>query len=165
MRIHYTRPGKGTSVYDEGLVRDDGQCLETYTVLAPADSQGITQAMGGQGMLAAGEVIAAVRKLWFYHEYFTIVQAYDAAGRQLGCYSDIAMPLRREDGEYFMTDLFLDLWLRPGEPPRELDEDEFEAALAAGVITAEQAALARDAWDRLRADVATGAFAARYLRD
>ncbi len=164
VRVHYTRPGKGTSVYVDDLVRDDGRAMVTYTVLPPASGQAIAQALWQQRLVAAPVQISAVRKHHLYGEHFAILEWFDPAGSLIGYYSDMVTPLRREHGEYYLTDLFLDVWLAPGQPARGLDEDEFAAAVAAGLISAEQQAGALAAYARVQSEIASGVFPFHYLR-
>src|SRR5690606_6462237 len=102
--------------------------------------------------------VSAIRSHYFYHEYFDIIEWLGPDGAVAGYYSDIATPLRRVNGEYFVTDLFLDLWLVPGRPAVELDEDEFEAAIAAGLLTSEWQTQARRAFARLVDEARSGVY-------
>lgn len=163
VKVNYQRPGKGTSVYVEDLVTDDGSQLLTHTVLTPTESTEMTLAVRRSGLIGPDDTIVAVRKRYFYGEYFDLLEFFGPAGEIIGYYSDITTPLERQDGEYVITDLFLDLWLTPGLPAIELDEDEFAAAVEQGLLSAEQQASARQAFDRLRAEIAAGLYPQRYL--
>jgi predicted RNA-binding protein associated with RNAse of E/G family len=163
VRINYTRPGKGTTVYIEDLVADDGRRLTTYKALPPDISQQLTEVLLAQAMIRPDQTVAAIRKHYFYAEYFDLLEFIGPAGEVLGYYSDIATPLHREDGAFYVTDLFLDVWLAPGQPLLMLDEDEFAAAAAAGLMTGEEQAYARQAFERLRAEAAAGTYPAIYL--
>jgi predicted RNA-binding protein associated with RNAse of E/G family len=76
----------------------------------------------------------------------------------LGYYSDIATPLRKVDGEYFLTDLMLDLWVFPDKTFREVDWDEFEDAVQNGLIAADLQEKALSTMNRLRAETGRGVF-------
>jgi predicted RNA-binding protein associated with RNAse of E/G family len=147
----------------EDLVADDGRQLLTHTVLTPAESAAMTLAVRHAGLIGSADTIAAVRKHYFYGEYFDLLEFLGPAGEIVGYYSDIATPLERQDGEYVITDLFLDVWLTPGLPAIELDEDEFAAAVEQGLLSAEHQTRARQAFDRLRAEIAAGLYPQRYL--
>ena len=163
VKINYRRPGKFDHVYVEELVADDDRQLLTHTVLTRADSLEMTEAVRRAGLIGPADTITAVRKHYFYHEYFDLLEFFGPQDQVLGYYSDIATPLVRRDGEYELTDLFLDVWLTPGQPAIELDEDEFAAAVAQGLVSPEQQAQAQQAFDRLRAEIAAGLYPQRYL--
>ena len=162
--VNYLRPGKGVSVYVEELVADDGRRLTTYKELAGEAGQALTAALVRLGWIDPADTVAAVRKHYFYDEHFDVLEFYKQGGQVAGYYSDITTPLERVNGEYYVTDLFLDFWLAPGQPALELDEDEFEAAVAGGLLTAEQQAHALRAFERLRADIAAGVYPWQYIR-
>jgi predicted RNA-binding protein associated with RNAse of E/G family len=164
INIHYRRlSSRGTTVYREGFVADNGQRLTTFTELTPEECQGLSQAFWNSGLLPTGYLLGSVRKHYFYHEYFDILAVYNTAGELAGYYSDIATPLRKVGDAYYLEDLFLDYWLVPGQPPLPLDEDEFEAAIAQGLLSAEQIERARATFARLRDEISAGIFPARYL--
>ncbi len=164
VKVNYLRPGKGVSVHLEDLVTDDGRRLITYKRLAGEAGQSLTAALVRLGWIDPADTITAIRKHYFYGEHFDVLEFFKAGGRVAGYYSDITTPLERVDGEYFVTDLFLDFWLAPGKPALELDEDEFAAAVAGGLLTGEQQAQALQAFERLRADIAAGIYPWQYIR-
>lgn len=162
--IHYTRPGKGLTLYTEGLVSDDGHCLHTYTVLPDEIRQNLSLVLRRDGLIAPSQTIASIRKRYFYAEPFNLLEFRDTEERLAGYYSDIATLLVKQDGAYHLTDLFLDIWLAPDGTLHELDWDEFEEAIEQGVLTPEQQALAREAMARLVAEIASGRYPAHYLK-
>lgn len=162
--IHYLRPLRGTTLYVEDLLADDGRGLVTYRVVPDDDRLALSQAFWKAGLLPGTTVLGAVRKHYYYAENFDVIACFDVAGRLAGYYTDIVTPLEKANGEFRLTDLFLDFWLAPGQPPRELDQDEFDDAVAHGVLTAEQEASARAAFVRLRREIAAGIFPYRYIR-
>jgi hypothetical protein len=123
----------------------------------------ISEQLWGMGVLPRPQVVAAIRKFYFYQEPFDVLAFYDTSGRLAGYYSDVGLPLTRSNGEYHMTDLFLDLWLAPDGTVYELDWDEFEAAGAAGALTLELQQHARAALARLLAEIKAGVYPARYI--
>lgn len=66
-----------------------------------------------------------------------------------GWYVNLEHPLRRTRVGFDFDDLVLDLWLEPGAEWRWLDEDELEAALARGLLSPAEAALARAEGERV----------------
>jgi hypothetical protein len=162
--IHYTRLSeRGTTIYHEGFVADDGRRLTTYTVVPEAEQLRLAEGFWRQALLPPGQLLGAVRKHYFYAEYFDVLAFFGVGGQLAGYYCDIATPLQKQGDEYFLTDLFLDYWLAPGQPPRALDLDEFEAGVAQGLMTAEQTARARETFVRLRREIDAGVFPDRYL--
>jgi hypothetical protein len=164
IQVHYTRLGKHTSVFTEHLVLDDGRQLTSYERFDAAGREHMTRLFHESGLLAPPAAVAGIRKHYFYNEYFDVLEWLGPNDEVLGYYSDIATPLRKENGAYYLTDLFLDLWLVPGQPPQVLDEDEFEAGIAAGLLTAEWQTEARRAIARLRQESASGKYPFDYLR-
>ena len=67
-------------------------------------------------------------------------------------YVNLERPLTRSPVGFDLADLFLDLYIEPDRPPRWLDEDELEQALAAGLLTSEDAASARAEGERVLAE-------------
>ena len=164
VRVHYTRlSARGTVIYAEPCLEDNGTRMTTETDLAPADAERISKAFWRQALLPEGRRLTRLRKHYFYHEWFDVLAVFTEDGALAGYYIDIVTPLRQVDGEYYLTDLFLDFWLAPGQPAMELDLDEFDAAAAAGVLTPEQAEQARATFARLRREIAAGVFPARYI--
>jgi hypothetical protein len=136
--IHFNRIGKNEAIYIEGLVRDDGVRLDTHTILPPeAVAVWTKTAWQERGILAGGEMVTQVRKHHFYQEWFDIIELLDASGALLGYYCDVLTPLRKVDGEYYLQDLLLDLWISPDGTCIELDWDEFEEAVRQNLVSEE----------------------------
>ena len=164
VNIYYRRfSASGTTTFREALVADDGRRLTTHSVIPIDERLGLSQGFWRQHMLPKGTIVGSLRKHYFYHEYFDILAVYLESGALAGYYSDIATPLRKIGDEYYLDDLFLDYWLAPGQPPMALDEDEFEAAVTAGVMTAEQISQACATFARLGQEIAAGIFPQRYI--
>jgi len=162
--VHYHRfSASGTTIFHEGFVSDDGRRLTTHTILSEKERLGMSQSMWRQTMLPEGYLVGSIRKHYFYHEYFDILAVFGLGGELAGYYSDIATPLRKVGDTYYLDDLYLDYWLAPGQPPLPMDEDEFEAACAQGLLTAEQIERAQTTFARLGAEIAAGVFPDRYL--
>ncbi len=79
--------------------------------------------------------------LWFLFpgKAWEVAAAYDADGELVGYYTNFIRPPRIEPGRWHITDLFLDVWQPVGGDARLLDDDELEAAVAAGTIDAAEA--------------------------
>src|SRR5258707_3921628 len=149
VNIHYRRlSARGTTIFREGFEADDGQRLTTYSVVPEVDRLPLTEGFWRLNLLPPSRLLGAVRKHYFYNEYFDVLAFYDLDGTLAGYYSDIATPLRKVGEDYYLIDLFLDYWVVPGKPHLALDEDEFDAAVAAKVLTGEQIECARTTFAR-----------------
>jgi hypothetical protein len=164
VNVHYRRFDRGLTVYTEELLEDDGVRLRTRAVIPQEFRAGVSAGLWRLGLLPREQVLSAVRKTYFYAEPFDVLEFFDQHDQFAGYYSDITTPLVKIDGEYFITDLLLDVWITPGGAAHELDWDEFEHAIHSGHLSAELQAHARAAIERLRAEIAAGQFPQRYLR-
>jgi protein associated with RNAse G/E len=165
VKINYARIGKETQVFHEGLVEDNGTRLKTFSIIPIEYRTPISEAWWRDGFVPHGQLIYSLGKNYFYNEHFDVLEPRDEAGNLLGYYCDIATPLQKIDGEYFLTDLFLDLWIAPGLTSfRELDWDEFEAAVASGLLSADLQEKALSTVNRLRAEIGQGLFPSAYIR-
>jgi predicted RNA-binding protein associated with RNAse of E/G family len=162
--IHFSRIGKGESLYVEELIRDDGVRLDTRSVLPP-EARDVWRKSAWQklGILADGPVVREVRKHHFYHEWFDIIELLDDQGGLLGYYCDVITPLRKVDGEYYLLDLLLDLWIFPDHRTIELDWDEFQEAARLQRITPEQQQKAVETLAWMVTEAQHGIFPERYL--
>src|SRR6185369_11734169 len=107
--IHYRRlSARGTTIYREGFVSDDGRRLTTHTELAADERQGLSQAFWDNHMLPHGYLLSSIRKHYFYNEYFDVLAVFGPAGELAGYYCDIATPLQKIGDDYYLDDLFLD---------------------------------------------------------
>ncbi len=164
VRIHYERPGQELTIYTEGFISDDGAQLVTETVIPPPFAVKLTERLRGFGHIGPSDEIDSVRKIYFYGEYFNLLEFRDPAGRLLGHYSDICTPLQKIDGEYHLTDLFLDLWRYPDGRILELDWDEFAIAIEQGLLTPENIETAKTTFKRLTEEAAQGLYPFVYFR-
>ena len=162
--IHYRRlSARGTTLFREGFVADDSRRLTTYSIVREAERISLAKGFWRDSMLAPGRLLGAVRKHYYYNEYFDVLAFYDTGGELAGYYCDIVTPLQKVGAEYFLTDLFLDYWLVPGQPPRALDEDEFSSVVGQGLLNAEQIERARATFSRVREEIGAGIFPQRYI--
>lgn len=162
--IHFNRIGRGVTIYQEGLLEDNGTRLDTRTDLPPNSSKVWSKSLWHQmGILNHGEVVATVCKHHFYLEWFDIIELLNTSGELLGYYCDICTPLVKENNQYYIQDLFLDLWVFPDGSYRELDWDEFEEAVTDGIISDVYQQKAIETLNRLVLETQKGFFPGNYL--
>jgi predicted RNA-binding protein associated with RNAse of E/G family len=94
----------------------------------------------------------------FPGEPFEIGSFHDREGRLLGQYVNLVRPSIPAGARWTVEDLFLDVWLAPGFPPRVLDEDEFEAARRERWLGADDGRLARRALDEILVRIKSGSW-------
>lgn len=165
-RVFYHRrdPRRGTQLFEEVLIQDDGVCLRTTAVIPAEHRAGVSKGVWELGLLPREKVLTSLRKYYFYGEHFDLLQFFDQDGALAGYYSDIALPLERRGDEYHLTDLFLDVWVTGDGQFHELDWDEFEAAAEQGLLSEAEQAVARATLARLRAEFQAGRYPGYYLR-
>lgn len=163
VQIHYHRPLEGTTIYTEDFVSDDGRRLQTFVDLPEVHRRSISTELWAMGVLPRPQVVATIRKFYFYTEPFDVLEFRYETGELAGYYSDVALPLTRPNGEYHITDLFLDIWVFPDGAVRELDWDEFEAACRAGALSPELQTHARETMLRLLAEIKAGTYPLEYI--
>lgn len=165
VNVYYRRldPERGTSIYTEGLVDDDGRRLKTQAVIPAEYRARVSGGLWRADLLPRSQTLTSIRKHYFYAENFDVLIFYDQHEALAGYYSDITTPLTRVGADYHLTDLFLDVWITPAGAFHELDWDEFEAAQRAGHLSADLAETARAALGRVRAEFQAGRFPAAYL--
>ena len=137
VRIHYHRPDRGTTVFEEELVLDRPDVkvtlLDTY--------DGKEAFAGGRLILPAGAPV-----VWFVYPALCrdVGRFHLADGTFTGWYTNLRAPIRMDGNEWYCTDLFLDHWLpADGSPGMWLDEEELDAARAAGLVGAADVDLVR----------------------
>jgi hypothetical protein len=162
--IELARIGKQSRTYHEGFLSDNGVELRTLTILSPEKSENYSRIWHDAGAFPKDQLVVTVKKTLFYREYFAILQLLDAGNRSIGCYVDIATPLKKNNGIYQLTDLILDLWIAPDGCYTELDVDEFEQASAAGKLSPEWDTQARQTFARLKVEIARGSFPDLFRR-
>jgi hypothetical protein len=157
--INFSRPGKGVTRYIEGMVNDDPIRLKTIFYLPVEFSQKWSEEVWWQnGCIPRGILIGSVMKYLFYREWFSVMQLVGIDGEHLGYYVDVDTPMRMIGGEYYLTDLFLDLWIAPDGRFIELDQDEFEQGFRKGLLTHYQYKKARQVFEKLKREIATRDF-------
>lgn len=161
--IHFLLADGTEFLFREGFVDDDQVRLRTFTILPFRLAQALTQRWWDEGLVPRARRLHAVHKCWFYHEPFNILRYVDTQGALIGTYTDLLAGFERlRRGHYRATDRILDVWVYPDGRAVELDWDEFEVAVAAGLLDDSQATKVRLTIKRLRAEIAVGAFPADY---
>jgi hypothetical protein len=161
--IHLSRLGKPGRSFQEGFVDDNGKRLRTFSGVPESVSVHLSEKFHQEGLIPPREWIGSVSKYHFYDEFFSIVKFQDREHTLLGYYCDIVTPLQRNGDEYFLTDLILDLWIFPDLQAIELDRDEFETTVTAGLFPSVLHEVAWTTIGRLKAEIAQGIFPISYL--
>jgi hypothetical protein len=166
IQVHFRRLSSvGVHTFVERLVAENDYRLTTYAVVPEEYREELWGKFWRAGLLPETVRVAALRKHYFFSEWFDILAWFDEDNRFVGYYTDIATPVCRvAAGQYATTDLFLDFWQAPGQPTLELDLDEFDAAVAAGLMTPALADGARASFERVQREIAAGIFPYRYIR-
>lgn len=76
---------------------------------------------------------------WETGKPYIITKFLNAEGELAGVYCDISRPVERVGDEFTFDDMYLDVWMTPGQEPVMLDEDELKEAVQAGYITQKEA--------------------------
>ena len=129
IHYHYHRPGKGTTVYEEEVLVERADVVITklprynrtpYTVHA-------------KPILEPGAPI-----IWYLFpgEWYGIGRFHLADGTFTGWYTNLTEPVKISGDRWDGTDLFLDHWTPADRSERcWLDEAEYDAAVARGLVT------------------------------
>jgi hypothetical protein len=161
--IHLARINKSTRHFKEGLVGDDGKCLKTRTLIPKSIRVSWSEEWQREHRIPYGEVIGSVSKYLFYDQYFSIMEIQATTGDLLGFYVDLTTPVRKVDGEYYLTDLILDLWVFPDLTYRVLDEDEWQQAIQAGWVSKEIQHTVQKTLKGLKREIRLGKFPQNYI--
>jgi hypothetical protein len=162
--IHLARITKSTRHFKDGFVDDDNKCLKTHTLIPQSISASWSEAWQRENRIPFGEVIGSVNKYLFYDQYFSIMEIHATTGNLLGFYVDLTTPVRKVDGEYYLTDLILDLWIFPNLTYRVLDEDEWQQAIQAGLVSKEIQNTVLKTLKELRREIRLGKFPKNYIQ-
>jgi predicted RNA-binding protein associated with RNAse of E/G family len=73
--------------------------------------------------------------LWETGKPYIITKFLNAEGELVGVYCDVSRPVERVGDAFTFDDMYLDVWMVPGQEPVILDEDELQEAVQAGYIT------------------------------
>jgi predicted RNA-binding protein associated with RNAse of E/G family len=126
VRVEFTRPGKGTSSFEELLIVDEVECkvllLERHDQHATANGETILE--------PASPII------WFVFPgaWYEVGRFHTPAHIFTGWYTNICTPFEMHGAEWRTTDLFLDLWQPLGGVARFLDEEDLAKAMHIGLV-------------------------------
>jgi hypothetical protein len=164
VKINFSSLEGSTVIFTGELLEHNDRYLKMVSSIPPDFSRRLSERWWAEGLLHPTQQLGSVYKWYFYHEYFNILEYRDLEGNLAGYYSDIATPLQEIGGEYYITDLILDLWLSPDLRLQELDWDEWDTACAQGVVPTHLQEQALRTMERLRAEVAAGRFPSAYIQ-
>jgi hypothetical protein len=162
--IHLARINKSTRHFTDGFVADDGKCLKTHTIIPQFISAPWSEEWQYEHRIPFGQVIGSVSKYLFYDQFFSIMEIHAQTGDLLGYYVDLTTPVHKVDGEYYLTDLILDLWIFPNLTYRVLDEDEWQQAIQAGQLSKEIQNAVRKTLQRLKREIRIQRFPQHYIQ-
>lgn len=151
VKIHYLRPPDRKEIFEQLLIHDRPDVKVTFAqdlVVEPP------RTIGGHVALERGSDI-----VWFTFPdvWHDIGRFHTADGDFRGYYANILTPPTfHPGGVWRTTDLFLDVWLRPGDDPIVLDRDEMDEAYERGWINAKVRRRALEEVERILADLARG---------
>ena len=137
--IHYLRPPGRKEIFTQRLLLDAPEVKVTLAENVPFDPP---IRIHGEVALEAGS-----DAVWFTFPgtWHDIGRFHRADGTFTGIYANILTPpILREDGVWFTTDLFLDVWVGRDGTLSVLDEDQLEEALAKGWVSPDTARRAQE---------------------
>jgi len=129
--VRFKRPPDSVILFPAVQLYEDSEGVVSLNILDPTESiivNGLT--LIDRGYLGVWHVSSS--------EWHDVGAIYDTAKTFTGYYSDVATPIKRLPNGYMMTDLFLDLWVFPDGKHLVLDQDEFDKAVAEGLLTNNQ---------------------------
>lgn len=145
IRIRYHRPPDRETVFEQAVVDDDGAVV--VTLLEHAELRKPVT-VGGEVVLDPGAPV-----VWFTWRaddiWHDVGRFHRADGTFTGIYANVLTPVAMRGPAWETTDLFLDVWVGGEGRPALLDRDEFDAAVRAGVLSAETAERAFTEAERL----------------
>src|SRR5829696_2443716 len=72
--IEYIRPGKDITEYVEDLLFEDEHCIKTFKEFPGDVAKRLTLSLQGNGFISKGQRTACITKVYFFHEYFNVLQ-------------------------------------------------------------------------------------------
>ena len=158
--IHYHRPPDRDQVYRQRLLVDGTDVKVTFAERVEFDPP---IRIDGEIALETGSPV-----IWFTFPgmWHDIGRFYRADGTFCGYYANILTPpVFEEPGVWRTTDLFLDVWLPPGDTASVLDRDQFDEAVSRGWIDAGYARRATEEVSSILRDSGRGTWPPEVARD
>ncbi len=139
MEVEVRRPPGRVDRYRQELLLDEPD-LKISLQIQPPDADGVPIPDGLT--LGAGSIL-----VWYLFpgRPYEIGAFHRPSGELVGHYVNVIVPVSTSGDRWVIQDLFLDIWIPPGDPPRVLDEEELEAGRRSGWITERTAEGARRA--------------------
>ena len=158
--IHYLRPPDHLQTFRQPVIHRSPEVIVTFSRGIRVDSP---MTLGERVVLETGSDIVWFTFPLLWHD---IGRFHTADGAFTGFYANMLTPVETLPGQVWRTtDLFLDVWMEPGEAPVLLDEDELEAAIAAGALDGETARCARQEASRILDRARMGAWPPVVVHD
>lgn len=151
--IHYLRPPDHLQTFRQPIIHESPEAIVTFSrhIRVPSPME-----LDGEAVLETGSDI-----VWFTFPelWHDIGRFHNARGAFTGFYANLLTPVEMLPGNIWRTtDLFLDVWMKPGHAPKLLDEDELQDALDADALEARTARRARDEAQRILERAGAGAW-------
>lgn len=158
--IHYLRPPDHRQTFRQPIIHESPEVIVTFSrgvrVSPPME-------LDGEVVLETGSDIVWFTFPGLWHD---IGRFHNARGAFTGLYANLLTPVKMLPGPVWRTtDLFLDVWMKPGRAPRLLDEDELRDALDANALEAGTARRAREEARRILERARAGAWPPRVVRE
>lgn len=160
IEIHYLRPPDRVTVFRQRVVDDNGTVVVTYLPSAELKKPAMA---GGRVVLEAGAPV-----VWFSYRgeiWHDVGRFHLADGTLTGIYANVLTPVRMRGARWDTTDLFLDVWMGADGRVELLDRDEFDAAVAEGVLSAADAERAFTEAERLIQGAGQGAWPPAHVAE
>lgn len=145
VHIHYLRPPDRKEIFTQELLLDDPEVKVTFARSLPFDPP--IEILGEVALERGSDAV------WFTFPglWHDIGRFHRSDGTFTGIYANILTPpLIQPDGVWHTTDLFLDLWQKPGGELAVLDRDQLEEALDRGWVTEKTARRAEEEVARIQ---------------
>jgi predicted RNA-binding protein associated with RNAse of E/G family len=104
-------------------------------------------------------------RFWLWRDDQIVEKYFDAQGQLLGTQVDLCMPMVVGEREWTTSDLLLDIWIAPDGRVTVRNEAAFEAAVADGLLSVEEARWAEEHVRRLTAAIAQHRFPPPIVRN
>ena len=151
--IHYLRPPGHLQTFRQPIIHQGPEVIITFSrrIRVPSPME-----LDGEIVLETGSDIVWFTFPGLWHD---IGRFHNARGAFTGFYANLLTPVEVLPGNIWRTtDLFLDVWMKPGQAPRLLDEDELQDALNADALEAGTARRAREEAERILERAGAGAW-------